>query len=352
MTRIVPDELDFDSAKEAADRAFELMMRESVPPTPSNFNVWFNYSLGSPPDLKRTIDILVGNKRKFDSFVCDDLRSMYVAGPAFSAPAAKHLSDQLDGVMADAKRYLSTAISDNQSHMREIGDVADQAGTGVNPRALIESLMGALSTASSRASVLETNFTEASQELDTIRSSLKEAEERAKTDTLTSLPNRRALEEFFRAAQIKAMEVEDSLSILLLDIDHFKKFNDTYGHGVGDQVIRLIASVLRERVRENDLPARYGGEELIAVLPGADLAVCRTVAERIRVTVADCHLTRRSTGESLPDISVSIGIAQFRPGESMADLIERCDRALYKAKADGRNRVVTEDDVDLVATAA
>ncbi|ACI94473.1 putative diguanylate cyclase [Afipia carboxidovorans OM5] len=345
MARIAQDDMDFESAKEIAERAMLHMLRENVPATPNNFTVWFNYCLGTPPDLKRTIDILVGNKRKFDSFVCDDLRTMYMATPGVHAPAAQNISEQLSQVMAQAQQYLATAITDNRDHIREIDGVATRADQGIDPRALIEALMAALASAASRASILETNFTEASQELDTIRGSLRDAEERAKTDTLTSLPNRRALEEFFRAAQMRAMEVEDPLSLLMLDIDHFKKFNDTYGHNVGDQVIRLIASVLRERVRENDLPARYGGEELIAVLPGADLATCRAVAERIRETVAGCHLTRRSTGESLPDISVSVGVAQFRPGESMASLIERCDRALYKAKASGRNCVITEDDL-------
>jgi diguanylate cyclase len=107
-----------------------------------------------------------------------------------------------------------------------------------------------------------------------------------------------------------------------------------------------MANVLRERVRENDLPARYGGEELIAVLPGADLATCEAVAERIRRSISECQITRRSTGEILPSITVSIGVAQFQLGESMADLIERCDRALYLAKRTGRNRVVTEDQLD------
>ena len=105
-----------------------------------------------------------------------------------------------------------------------------------------------------------------------------------------------------------------------------------------------MAKVLRERVREIDLPARYGGEELIAVLPGADLATCAVVAERIRRALAECKITRRSTGEALPGITVSIGVAQFQLGESMADLIERCDRALYLAKRSGRNRVVTESE--------
>ena len=106
-----------------------------------------------------------------------------------------------------------------------------------------------------------------------------------------------------------------------------------------------MADVLRERVRENDLPARYGGEELIAVLPGAELSTCATIAERIRRAISECRITRRSTGEVLPSITVSIGVGQFRPGESMTQSIERCDRALYQAKGIGRNRVVTESDL-------
>jgi diguanylate cyclase len=107
-----------------------------------------------------------------------------------------------------------------------------------------------------------------------------------------------------------------------------------------------MARVLRENVRETDLPARYGGEELIAVLHGAELATCYGIAERIRSSVSECRITRRATGEALPNVTVSIGVAQFQLGESMADLIDRCDRALYHAKKTGRNRVVTEAELD------
>ena len=210
---------------------------------------------------------------------------------------------------------------------------------------LIENLVSELAKATARAAKLEANFAEKSRELDTIRDSLNKSEERARTDTLTGLPNRRALEEFFRQAQITAMEKDEPLSVLLIDIDHFKKFNDNFGHGVGDQVLRLVAKALRDLVREADLPARYGGEELIAVLPKTDLATCGAVAERIRRSISDCQFTRRSTGEVLPQITVSIGVGQFQHGESMADLIDRCDRALYLAKKAGRNRVVSELDL-------
>jgi diguanylate cyclase len=340
------DELDFEYATAFAEKAVRAMSQHRVPPTPNNFHTWFKYSLGVSPDLKRAIDILVGNKRKFDAATNRDLFAMYVRADAGDDTGVNNVSQQLHSVMTSAKRYLNVAISDNRSQMMAIGDLAERSEAGVDPAPLVENLLNELAKAVNRAAKLEARFAESTRELDAIRDSLSKSEERAKTDTLTDLPNRRALEEFFRKAQIAAMEKGEPLSVLLIDIDHFKTFNDNFGHGVGDQVLRLMASVLRERLREYDLPARYGGEELIAVLPGADLATCAAVAERIRRLISECRITRRSTKELLPSITVSIGVGQFQFGESMADLIERCDRALYLAKRNGRNRVVTEDELE------
>jgi diguanylate cyclase len=141
------------------------------------------------------------------------------------------------------------------------------------------------------------------------------------------------------------MESGKPLSIILVDVDHFKAFNDRFGHQFGDQVLRLIAQALKGGLRTYDLAARFGGEELVAVLPGADVGVTRAVAERIRQAVANRQITRRSTGELLSGITVSMGVAQFVPGEPLASLLERCDRALYAAKRAGRNRTVTELEV-------
>ncbi len=346
MTDDALDEVDFEYATAVAEKAVHSMAQQRVPSTPNNFHVWFKYSLGTSPDLKRAIDILIGNKRKFDRATNRGLFATYVASRGADDLAAIDVSKQLHSVMASAKQFLTTAIADNRTQIRAISDVADRSEAGVDPKLLVESLMEELTKAATRATKLETSFVEKTRELDAIRDSLSKSEERARTDTLTGLPNRRALEEFFRTAQIAAMEKGEPLGALLIDIDHFKKFNDNFGHGVGDQVLRLMASVLQERVREGDLPARYGGEELIAVLPDADLVTCEAVAERIRRSIAECHITRRSTGENLPGITVSIGVGQFQPGESVADLVERCDRALYLAKRTGRNRVVTEHQLD------
>jgi diguanylate cyclase len=340
------DEVDFEYATAVAEKAIRLMAQQRVPSTPNNFHTWFKYSLGTSKDLKRAIDILVGNKRKFDATTNRDLFAAYVGPNVADDPDLNNVSQQLHSVMGSAKQFLTVAISDNRSQIRAIGDVADQTEAGVDPKLLVENLVNELAKAATRATKLEASFVESTRELDVIRDSLNKSEERAKTDTLTGLPNRRALEEFFRTAQIAAMEKGEPLSVLLIDVDHFKTFNDNFGHGVGDQVLKLMGKVLRDQVREYDLPARYGGEELIAVLPGADLATCAMVAERIRRSISECSITRRSTGEILPSITVSIGVGQFQFGESMADLIERCDRGLYLAKRTGRNRVVTEDQLD------
>ena len=335
------EELDPDYAAALADRANRYMAQHGVTPTPDNFAVWFSYSRGDLPELKRAIDALIAGKTRFDANTNRELFSTHLASGSVSKIIGD-IPEQLKSVMTEAKRFVTAAIADNRTQIRAIGEVTEQAENGIDPRSLVECLMCELTKAATRASELEINLSATSRELDAIRESLNEAEQRANTDTLTGLPNRRALDDFLRASQVSAIENSEPLSVLLIDIDHFRQFNDKFGHGIGDQVLRLMANALRERLGEKDLPARYGGEELIAVLPGSELAACEAVAERIRKSVSECQITRRSTGDILPGITVSIGVAQFRPGESTAELVERCDRALCLAKRIGRNRVVTE----------
>jgi diguanylate cyclase len=337
------DHPDYDYAASIAGRAMRSMAEQRIAPTPTNFAVWYQYFAGSHDDLRNAIDLLIDHNRPFDARTNQDLFETYVA-PQVSALVVD-TSERLQALMGAAKEFLATAIADNHSQMQVISQVADQGKAGVDPKVLVAHLMNELARAATRATRLEAGFAEKTRELDVIRDSLSRSEERARTDTLTGLANRRALDEFLRKAQATAAWGEP-LSVLMLDIDHFKTFNDNFGHGVGDQVLRLMAKVLREKVREQDLPARYGGEELIAVLPDADLATCAEIAERIRRALAECTITRRSTGETLPSISVSIGVAQYRAGEAITDLIERCDRALYLAKSSGRNRVVTETELE------
>jgi diguanylate cyclase len=352
MAGDLPDDMDLEYATTVADRAIRSMSQQSVPATPNNFAVWFSYAMGAPPALRKTIDILIGNKRRFDPATNHELYVTYVNPQSDAGAAAGDFPEQLRGVISSANQFLATAISDNRTQIEALGEVSLQVEATSDPRPIIEKLVTELSKATTRASALEANFAETSHELDKIRDSLKVAEQRSNTDALTGLANRRSLDEFFRSALIAAMEKGEPLSILMIDIDHFKKFNDSYGHQVGDQVLRLVAKVLQDNVRDGDLAARYGGEELIAVLPGADLVACTTVAERVRGRISEARLTRRTTGEEISSVTVSIGVAQFRLAESGEATIERCDRALYQAKQAGRNRTVTENDVEGEVAAA
>jgi diguanylate cyclase len=342
------DEVDFDYATTVANRANRFMSMHRVPPTPENFSVWFNYAMGASSALKKTIDILIANKRKFDPAINHELYVNYIE-PQSDRSTTNGFPEQLHGVISSAKEFLSSAISDNRTQIESLGEVSLQFQTASDPQPIIEKLVEELSNATTRASGLEANFVKASEELDKIGDSLKLAELHSNTDVLTGLANRRSLEAFLRTAQIAAMETGDPLSILMIDIDHFKTFNDSFGHQVGDQVLRLVAKVLQENVRSGDLAARYGGEELMAVLPGAGLDKCTDVAERVRRRISEARLTRRATGEEISSITVSIGVAQFRLGESAEALVERCDRALYQAKRSGRNRTVPENVEGVIA---
>jgi diguanylate cyclase (GGDEF)-like protein len=159
------------------------------------------------------------------------------------------------------------------------------------------------------------------------------------TDTMTEIANHRAFQERLREEIARAQRYSYPFILLMLDVDDFKPYNDTYGHPAGDQVLRGIATVMRETVREGDLVARYGGEEFAALLPQTDSRHGRIVAERIRDAVERHVFSHRA-------VTLSIGAAEFSvDGADAETLIDSADRALYSAKRAGRNRVVFVQDI-------
>ncbi len=136
------------------------------------------------------------------------------------------------------------------------------------------------------------------------------------------------------------MNSGEPLMLLLIDIDHFKRVNDTWGHQTGDQVLRLVAATLSSATRAGDFVARYGGEEFAVILPGTRPDAALAVAERVRRSFEGRDIVARTSGKSIGGVTLSAGGAQYDPGEKLADWIERADQALYSAKKGGRNRVM------------
>jgi diguanylate cyclase (GGDEF)-like protein len=169
---------------------------------------------------------------------------------------------------------------------------------------------------------------------------LDDTEALSSTDPLTGLANRRSLAEFLDAAWDRAMREHTSIGAVMIDIDHFKKYNDRYGHATGDICLKRVAAALASAIRPTDLAARYGGEEFTLLLPGVDLAVIRKVAERAHAAIAE--LGQPHTDAPGGFVTASLGLAVVIPsaGTSIQQLVENADAALYAAKRGGRNRVV------------
>jgi diguanylate cyclase len=199
-----------------------------------------------------------------------------------------------------------------------------------------------------RAKALEGELQASSQQVNELRGKLDDVRKESMTDPLTHIPNRKAFDEAIRMGVAAAAEGEN-VALMMCDIDHFKTFNDTWGHQTGDQVLRLVASCLAENVKGRDTAARYGGEEFAVLLRGTGLDAATRVADQIRSTVETKKLVKKSTGDILGSITISIGVAQFAPGEPGDMVIRRADACLYGAKHHGRNMVINQNDSRMAA---
>jgi len=194
---------------------------------------------------------------------------------------------------------------------------------------------------------LEDKLESSREDMAALQQDLDEVRRESMLDPLTKIFNRKSFDDGLERAIRECTESGEPLALILLDIDHFKQFNDTYGHQTGDQVIRLVAMTLKSSIKVNDLPARYGGEEFAAILPGADLTGAITMSESIRKSIQSKELKKRSTNEKLGRITASFGVACWEVDDTSATLIERADRCLYAAKRTGRNKVVSQNDTEM-----
>lgn len=165
-----------------------------------------------------------------------------------------------------------------------------------------------------------------------------DTERNANVDTLTGLFNRRRLEQLFERESTRCAFNRQPLSLLMLDVDHFKRYNDTHGHLAGDYALCLVANTLRDQLRPKDSMARYGGEEFVILLPEIDRDEAIAIAERLRQSLAEIKDFYSPCGR-LPGVTVSIGLAQMRRADSLDELVGRADKSLYQAKDAGRNRI-------------
>jgi diguanylate cyclase len=250
---------------------------------------------------------------------------------------------------------IGAAAGKASNYSQNLVNVSQQLGAEADDsavRAIVEDLVQATKEMQQNNQTLEARLSASKQEIDQLQEHLDVARTESLTDPLTGLANRKSFDENFARAIEEARANGDYLSLLMTDIDRFKTFNDTYGHLTGDQVLRLVAMSVKQNIKGQDIAARYGGEEFAVVLPNTVLRSAITVADHIRRAVMAKDLMKRSTGESLGRVTISIGVAMLRPDDTPQSLIERADGCLYTAKRSGRNRVISEADPEFAKPSA
>lgn len=336
-----------EQAEMYAESALALMLKHGIPPHPINFTIWYCYSSREVPDLNKALDALVANGGQLDE---ERNAAIYrkFCGLPFEALPAHLIAERIETELAVVLSALQQAGRSAHEYGRTLRSAAGEV-TSDDRKPEVYRILGQL-MAQTRAMALQSRELEkqllaSSAEIGNLKLELEGARREAQTDALTGLANRKMFEHVLSKAIAEAEGRGTPLSLLMLDIDHFKKFNDDFGHVVGDNVLKLLALVLRENVKGQDTACRYGGEEFVVVLPRTRGCDACKLADTIRRNIAGKKLFNRKTGQELGTISVSIGAAEYTFPEPAACFIERADQALYAAKWSGRNRVVAAEDI-------
>ena len=320
-------------------------LRQSA--TPRNYEIWYTYATGYNPSLNQMINELLTRNGNLTEGDIEQIYETYFSPSRLSERIDKvgsRVAEEIDEIMG----MIEAAAGSTSSYSESLADAKQQLGR-VNDRegvrTIIQSLVESGQEMAQNNQKLEARLSASKQEINQLQENLEAVRTESLTDPLTTLSNRKYFDQALEREIAEATAKNEPLSLLITDIDHFKSFNDRYGHLTGDQVLRLVGAACKQNVKGQDIAARYGGEEFVVLLPDTTLRSAVAVADQIRRSVMTKELIKRSTGEHLGRITISIGVATLHRGENAAVLIGRADSCLYAAKRSGRNRVV-DPEVD------
>jgi diguanylate cyclase len=323
-------------------QAIPTMMKHKIIPNPINYTLWYTYYSNTNLALNAQLDHTISRFQTCPNEVSEALFVEHI-GQANSKEA--QANEVFQRALTTTVSNLSDTINATSEQTHEFSNALKTDILALGKHDLDEELSPLLDSLNSNANALRDvniSFNDkldaANNEIEKLKQDLEKSRQEATTDPLTGLSNRRVLESIYQDFISNKHHNED-LSIIIMDIDKFKVFNDTHGHLLGDQILKFVGSLLSEECKQSAKPVRFGGEEFAIVCPKIDIEDSKKIAEKIRAKLSSTPFTNRKTGEKIPPITASFGVAKLIEDEDLASIIERADKALYAAKEGGRNQV-------------
>jgi len=324
-------------------------LRQSA--VPRNYEIWYVYATGYNPPLNKIINETLARNGRLTEADLEQIYETYLSQIKTTDRIDK-VGARVIGEIDDVMNLITEALAMSARYDDSLSGASrklEVAQSREQVKTVVGSLMKSTREMRDTNKALEDRLTLSKSEISNLQQSLEAIRAESLTDPLTGLGNRKYFDRSIDSAVQNALASAEPLSLLMFDIDHFKSFNDSYGHLTGDQVLRLVGMSLRQTIKGQDITARYGGEEFAVVLPNTALRQALTVADHIRRAVMAKELKKKSTGEILGRVTISVGVAMLKPDDDTDSLIERADACLYAAKRNGRNRVVCEADPEYAA---
>jgi diguanylate cyclase len=340
------DRRSVEGSWSVAAEALDHLRHYCLSAIPPNFRLWYCHLAGSHQELSTALNEIVRNGAPVTQ---EDIDSLGVRFLQQDWKGVDQLTTDIQRQLGGVVETLATALQSSTKFSNSLALAAGsltKSADACSLQGIVSMLVASTLEAEQESRSLSARLDNSLGEIERLKRGLEEIRAESRVDSLTGLSNRKAFDERIVAMVGDATCNQHPLALIMIDIDHFKAFNDVFGHLTGDQVLKLVAQGLLQSDQASSVAARYGGEEFAVLLPKVALPSAVRIAEQIRRSVMARELKKRSTGEILGRITVSLGVAALRPGEHYEALIERADQCLYSAKRDGRNRVASEASID------
>lgn len=333
-----------EKSNKIAQDVLERLAREGLPPTPENYELWYAYYIESNAEVVQALKLLEKRKGTISQEECREIYQRYLS-QSRENEAVRNAGEKIQKTIQGMSGTVSSVQTATSRYNMTLEGMKDRIAKGDVSAKDMENILGSIMMGTqdmmNHNQKLEMELSRSSMAMDELRRDLEIVRREAYTDGLTGLGNRKAFDAEIERIVKEISESGHAFTMVMMDIDHFKSFNDNFGHQVGDQVLRLVARTLTDGIKGRDFAARYGGEEFAVLLPETNLNGGMKVGDILRLAVANKDLVNRATGEKLGRITLSGGVAEHIPGESIESLISRADAALYAAKHNGRNQIAS-----------